>query len=238
MKMTGKRKTIVSLLSVAMMLSSTVFASGNLANITTDDYTVDILNVEYETDTIKALKEYGIIQGYDNGELKPDDFITRSEVATIVCRLLCLDIITEKSYFTDVTDDFWGKDYINTALKNGIIHGYDNMTFKPNENITYAEISKIIVSCLGYAPIAEIKEGFPYGYIAIANSFDLIPNYSQNPNEVIKRGEVFDMIYASLNIPIAVQEDYGDKRILIMDGRYDDCPLTTLRMKHKLTIEK
>ena len=38
------------------------------------------------------------------------------------------------------------------------------------------------------------------------------------------------MIYNSLDIPIAIEENYGEKRILIMDGRYDDTPLTTLRM--------
>lgn len=185
---------------------------------------------EHKTNNIETLEKYGIIQGDDNGELKLNNYITRSEVATVVCKLLCLDLTDEKSCFTDVTDDFWGKNYINVAYKYNIIHGYGNMCFKPNQNITYAETIKVLVSCLGYAPIAEKNGDYPSGYITIARDLGIIANTSYNPDELLMRKDVFNMIYNSLDIPIAIEENYGEKRILIMDGRYDDTPLTTLRM--------
>ena len=52
---------------------------------------------EYRTNNIETLEKYGIIQGDDNGELKLNNYITRSEVATVVCKLLCLDLTNEKS---------------------------------------------------------------------------------------------------------------------------------------------
>lgn len=187
-----------------------------ISDITNDGSPVDagfaFYADEYRTNNIETLEKYGIIQGDDNEELKLNNFITRSEVATVVCKLLCLDLTDEKSCFTDVTDDFWGKNYINTAHKYNIIHGYENMCFKPNQNITYAETSKVIVSCLGYAPIAEKNGGYPSGYTAIARDLGLITNTSYNPDEFVMRKDVFDMIYNSLDIPIAIEENYGEKK--------------------------
>jgi hypothetical protein len=56
--------------------------------------------------------------------------------------------------FPDVSDDHWAATYINTAHASGWVGGYDDGTFRPNQNITRAEVVKIANSMLDRLPEA------------------------------------------------------------------------------------
>jgi hypothetical protein len=108
-----------------------------------------------EADTLNDTLKIGLdkenflayMTGYEDGTIRPENNITRAEAATIFYRLL-LPEVREKYYsteneFIDVDSDQWHNVYISTLCNAKILSGYDN-TFKPDKNLTRAEMVKII----------------------------------------------------------------------------------------------
>ena len=87
------------------------------------------------------------IQGYPDGCVKPQNNITRAEVATIFYRLLTDDArdyyYSTDSGFSDVNPGDWYNTAVATMVQAGILNGYSDGTFKPNASITRAEFATI-----------------------------------------------------------------------------------------------
>lgn len=98
---------------------------------------------EFVSDEHKAY-----IQGYPDGNVKPEADITREEVATIIYRLLTdakkAEIASSENNFSDVSADRWSNEAISTLANGGYISGYEDGTFKPEAAITRAEFVTII----------------------------------------------------------------------------------------------
>ncbi|MFO7151805.1 MAG: S-layer homology domain-containing protein [Bacillota bacterium] len=102
---------------------------------------------------IKELFAFGAIGGYPDGTFKPDKEITRAEFATILVKALKLEQKSDK-VFRD-TADHWAKDAIATAADYGIVQGYPDNTFRPDEKITREQMAAMIVRAVNLAPAAE-----------------------------------------------------------------------------------
>ena len=90
------------------------------------------------------------ISGYPDGTVRPQDNITRAEVATIFFRLLKDSVrdgfLTRENGFTDVPEDAWYASAVSTLTALGVINGYDEAggrAFRPDEPITRAEFVAI-----------------------------------------------------------------------------------------------
>lgn len=90
---------------------------------------------------IATLTNMGIIKGYTDGSFQPNKSITRAELATIIARFAKLDINTKT--FSDI-NGHWAQKNIELAAGNGWINGYEDGTFRPNNNITRAETFAMI----------------------------------------------------------------------------------------------
>lgn len=90
---------------------------------------------------IATLTNMGIIKGYTDGSFQPNKSITRAELATIIARFAKLDVNTKT--FSDITGH-WAQKNIELAAGNGWINGYEDGTFRPNNNITRAETFAMI----------------------------------------------------------------------------------------------
>lgn len=90
---------------------------------------------------------FAYIVGYGNGEVRPQNSITRAEVAAIFYRLLEDDVrnanYTRENSFTDVSADAWYCSAVSTLSAMGILSGYPDATFRPNASITRAEFAAI-----------------------------------------------------------------------------------------------
>ena len=90
---------------------------------------------------------FAYIVGYGNGEVQPQNSITRAEVAAIFFRLLEDGIrnenFTHQNDFSDVAADAWYCSSVSTLSRMGIIAGYPDGTFRPNAPITRAEFAAI-----------------------------------------------------------------------------------------------
>ncbi len=92
----------------------------------------------------------GAISGYPDKTFKPNNNITRAEFATVLVKAFKLENKAGK-VFTD-TKYHWAKDFIATAAANGIVSGYDESTFGPNDLITREQMAVMI------AKVAELTD--------------------------------------------------------------------------------
>lgn len=101
-----------------------------------------------ETPWLNTEDHYAYIIGYaEDGTVRPQANITRAEVATIFFRLLTDEARDQfwstSNNFSDVTADAWYNNAVSTMVNAGIIQGYEDGTFRPNNNITRAEFAAI-----------------------------------------------------------------------------------------------
>ena len=146
------------------------------------------------------LRILGILRGYEDGSLRLDQPIIRSEVAALTVRILGYEdkaVAGEGRAFTDVEKDYWAYEVIQKAFKLAVINGYPDMSFKPKGDITYAEVVAIIVNALGEQ---ENLEGeWPLNYINKGKMIGVIPGDSlEDPNKVITRGEMSVIVWDTL----------------------------------------
>ncbi len=162
-------------------------------------------------DAIISLSSMGIIKGYDEGGqslFKPDNNITRAEFAVLVSRLLNVEDISYSSYdFTDITAHY-ARNQIQTIYKRGIINGYGDGNFGPDDNITYEQAIKMMVGTLGYGFDAETFGGYPNGYIQMAQTLGITSDITAVYTEPASRGVVSQLMYNCLEV--GLQRDNGD----------------------------
>ena len=161
---------------------------------------------------IKEVNDYGVFQGDEEGNLHEEEYITRAEFAVVVCKILGLspEGASDEFDFEDVDDKHWAKGYIKTARKAGIISGRGGNKYDPDAKISYEEAMKILVAAMGYTPKAEQKGGYPYGYNKVAQELGVDKDlFFEGKKEAI-RGDVIEMVYNSLDVPMLVQKVFGD----------------------------
>lgn len=110
----------------------------------------DVPAQSWYTSQVATLTNGGILAGYKDGTFRPQQYITRAEFATIAALFFHAPEV-EGDAFTDI-DDSWARDYINRAAKLGLISGYKDGTFRPQNQITRAEVMEIINNVLFRTP--------------------------------------------------------------------------------------
>ena len=111
---------------------------------------VDFVDVEghWAQDAVNDIASRKVINGYADGTFAPDGNITRAEFAAIIIRALGLPEITGGSSFGDVATNDWYCGSIETAVNYGLITGYSDGTFCPNDEITREQAMTIIVRAM------------------------------------------------------------------------------------------
>jgi hypothetical protein len=92
-----------------------------------------------------------ILGGYPDGTFAPDNDITRAEVAAIVVRALGLPEGIGTNAYVDVKSTDWFCGYIETATTYGLITGYSDGTFGPNDKITREQAMTIVARAMAEA---------------------------------------------------------------------------------------
>ena len=80
-----------------------------------------------------------IIKGYDDGTVKGNKIVTRAELAAIIVRTLNATSDVQSASFADVTEADWFFDEVECAKQLGIINGYEDGTFRGNNEVTRRE---------------------------------------------------------------------------------------------------
>jgi len=87
----------------------------------------------------------GYVNGYPDGTFKPGELITRAEMCEVLGRFLSLKADARAPMPPDVTTGHWASGSISAVIANGIMAGYADKTFRPENNLTRAELATIIV---------------------------------------------------------------------------------------------
>ena len=108
---------------------------------------------------LNTTDHFAYIVGYGNGEVRPQNNITRAEVATIYFRLLTDDVrsenLTKTNRYSDVAATSWYNTAVSTLRSMGIITGYPDGTFGPQRDITRAETMTLVNRVLNRQPETE-----------------------------------------------------------------------------------
>ena len=119
----------------------------------TNDYS-DVNRGDWFNNAISTLSNAGIVTGYNDGTFRPNQPITRGEMAKIIANFANLNKGTKS--FTDLSGH-WSKSYVELAAGNGWIAGYPDGSFRPDQKITRAETVTMINRVLERVPAKELR---------------------------------------------------------------------------------
>ncbi len=110
----------------------------------------------------KAINDMGsrmVIEGTGGGMFSPDRNITRAEFAAIIVRGLGLKLEKGNTPFSDVKSSAWYASAVATASAYGLVNGFQDGTFRPNENITREQAMVIMAKAMTLTGLkAQLKE--------------------------------------------------------------------------------
>lgn len=93
-----------------------------------------------------------VILGYPDNEFKPANNLTRAEFAALICRFAKLTPSEAENPFSDLENTHWAYDNIITLTASGLMQGYEDGTYRPENQITRAEVMTVINKILGRKP--------------------------------------------------------------------------------------
>ncbi|MBR3280890.1 MAG: S-layer homology domain-containing protein [Clostridia bacterium] len=152
---------------------------------------------------VENLCEKGAITGYPDGTFKPSNNITRAEITKIIIKAFDIELVDSgETNFKDIDPNKWYASYVNTGVKNRFIVGYEDNTFRPDENVSYAELVTMI--CNVMKEKVSSKEGTKWyeAYWNTASDKGFFKNYNANdllPDNKAKRISVALITYNALN---------------------------------------
>ncbi len=110
----------------------------------------DVTSSHPDYEAINYLHTQSFISGSEDGLFHPELGLTRCELTKIALKTADITLVTPPTAsFPDVSTSSWCHAYSYTARSNGILQGYPDGTFKPNNKVTEIEALKIILNSLG-----------------------------------------------------------------------------------------
>jgi len=189
------KKIIPAAVALSMALAATpVFADTELPR--------DIAGTGYEAAVAKLLEE-GIVSGYKDGTFRPESSITRAEVCAMIMKAGGQELAKGGSEaaasFNDLGDSAWAVSFIGAASDAGIVSGYKDGGFHPKNNITYNELSSMLVKAAGVSS-RDITGGWPRGYVDKASELGAFKDAvtyktAEDGSKTATRGDVAIAVY-------------------------------------------
>ena len=187
---------LVSMLIICLAICNVSFAATTLK---------DIKGTKYES-AVENLIEVGLVNGYpEDNTYRPNVVVTRAQMAKMMVVALgeegkVANAATKKSTFTDIKNGHWAYGYVNVAKDLGIINGYPDGRFGPDETVTYAEATTMAIRALGYDDeVGKSTEIWPNNYTSYAKKLDLYDGMGTfTANKGAARGDVAIVLWNML----------------------------------------
>lgn len=211
-----KYKITSLILSILTLVSVPSLAEKNFKDVDENAWYIDSVN---------SLEKLGIIKGFKDNTLRPDNYSTREEMTAVICRLYDiiehnLTIPHKEIEFKDRDEITWSKQYIRIMYVLDIIKGYEDGTFRPKNKITREEAAVIINRLLKSKNVNLSKSDIRFeddskisdwakDDIYKLKSKDYIKGYKNNfkPKEYITRAEIFQIIHNILTENLSSNEE-------------------------------
>ncbi len=108
----------------------------------------DVPASHWANGSVGAIAAYGTMSGYPDGTFRPDQAMTRAEIASVLSSAYGFSQSSATSPFTDVTPSHWAFGSIMALVDGYITEGYPDGTFKPNDAMTRAEFSVFMAKAI------------------------------------------------------------------------------------------
>ncbi|MBE5040345.1 S-layer homology domain-containing protein [Ructibacterium gallinarum] len=199
------KKFVSIIAAVAMMLNVSVFAAD-----TVQEETAPVMDESF----VRVLSVLDFLDILDQENFDPEGSPTRAEFVKASVREYGLGAVAqtaEPSGFTDVSDEYDG--YISVAKSMGIVNGYTETEFGPDDAATYFQGLKIMVSMIGYKSVIENPEGYPDEYFNVAAKNGLLTGVSAKAfDEPMTNRDMALMLYNALETKMLEPLSYGEDR--------------------------
>lgn len=196
------KKALAFVLTLALVLSSMAVA---FADTNTSTYP-DVNGTDYAT-AVNTLTSLGVVSGYPDGTFGVNDNLNRAQVAKMIVLTLGLgnaaDNAKSISKFSDVKPGDWFAGYVNVAASLGIVKGYGNGKFGPNDNVTYPQVLIMLIRALGYkdSDVITSPDNYILDYIVKAGQLGITDGVTVNTG-VATRGDTAKLFYNALSANI------------------------------------
>ena len=198
------KKLLAMVLALVMTLSLAVSASAVKAD--------EKINEDY-AEAVAVLNGMGVFKGYEDGSFKPENTITRAEVATIIYRIYTKDVAKNDksglyaSYnkFTDMAGAGWAAGYIGYCANAELVKGYPDGTFKPSGNVTGYEVLAMILRAVGYDKNGEFTGAdWALNVAKYAEQLKILENVAKTTDlsAPATRELVSEILFRAINVPM------------------------------------
>ena len=193
---------VLSLVMVLCMMPVMAFAA------TTPTYN-DIAGEKCEA-SVELLTELGVVDGYEDGSYKPAQTVTRAEMAKLIVTALGLNPTAGTTSFTDMANAQWAVPCVGYAESLGIINGYGDGRFGPNDLVTYDQAITMIVRALGYTTDCNEMQGvWPAVYVQKANELGILKDVNTTGSAGANRGDIAIMLANALYVQMVYADNDG-----------------------------
>lgn len=137
------------LITRAELTKIAILAFGHSVNPTPNEHPFqDVPLNSWYAPYVEEAKRLGFVSGYDTGGFGPNDFVTRAAALKILLGAAGINTSGLTPDFPDVATDAWFADYVGFAQANEIVGGYADGSFGPGNNMTRAQVAKVVIKIL------------------------------------------------------------------------------------------
>ncbi len=167
-------------------------------------------------DAIDFLSDNGVVAGYEDGSFVPDKEITRTEFCALVARTTGYGKTEYEAVelpFSDVPEDYWGKNHISFCYERGLVNGMGDGIFNPAHKVTYEQVIKIAVCVIGEDEEATkiIGDKWYSGYVEVAEKSGLLNNVNVELGQNTPRKEAVQVVYNAIMLKNEKEENEEDE---------------------------
>ena len=173
----------------------------------------DQADIKVENEVVDTLIELGVINGYTDGSFKPNDTVTRAEMAKMIYVLRTGNsdasaYNNDKTSFTDV-NGHWAAGFIKYCQSVGIIAGQSATKFAPDQTVTAQEAAKMLLVTLGYDANKAGLVGINWASKtnALADENGLLDDVNTSFTGPCPRQYAAQLIYNAIDTPTVVWRD-------------------------------
>ena len=167
-----KKRILTWLLAISMLGSLLTVPAGAAAVTKFSD-----VSDSYTATAVETLRLMGVLDGYGDGTFRPDTVLNRAQFCKMAVYAMDgsseLGRYSTVTIFPDVKPSHWASAYINMAARKGIISGFADGKFKPNQTVTTGQAVTILMRGLGYKD-ENMGGVWPQGYMAEAQTCGLL----------------------------------------------------------------
>jgi len=168
------------------------------------------------------LVDEAVIEGHA-GTFKPQQTINRAEFLNLVFEGRSDTQPITRRCFSDVSPREWYAPYVCAAKSRGIVDGYSNGTFKPAQNVTFAEALKIASNAYNWDVTETKGENWYKPYVSSLDDKHVLSEHSYLPNQELTRERAADLLARMLRY----DQEKEDQNLSSGCGRPDPLYPTT-----------